>query len=178
MPTVFKLTSQSNQTYDGFLWEPSIWHEVSGTGALCTDGWLHAYSDPLVAVFMNPSHAAIENPKLWEAEAEGQFKDDHGLKCGYSRMRVVREIELPEISMEQRVEIAINCAIIAGCDDENWIAWALHWMDGSDRSEEAAWTAWAAAGAVWAAAGAAERAAEMVEDFNLPKLIHEVCDKH
>jgi len=54
---------------------------------------------------------------------------------------------------EQRVSRAIRRAIHAGADDPAWIAWALHWEDGMDRST---------ASATWAEAGAARSAGAAV----------------
>jgi hypothetical protein len=98
---IYKLTTQDNKTFKSFLWTPGKWVEVSGEGHLCTAGWLHAYQDPFVASFMNSAHGDYQNPKLWEAEGEGKFKDDHGLKCGFSRMRLIKEIPLPKITYKR-----------------------------------------------------------------------------
>lgn len=175
MATVYKLTTQENTTHEGCLWIPGEWKMTNGKGPLCTPGWLHAYSDPLVASFMNPAHANIVNPKLWEAEAEGKFQDDHGLKCGYASMRIVKEIPLPTISVGKKIEIAIHCAIIAGYDNGDFVAWALHWINGDDRTAAATETtlaavetkrAWSAAAmaAEWPAFAAARAALNAVGD--------------
>jgi hypothetical protein len=184
---IYKLTTQELTTHSGCLWTPGEWKKTSGQGSLCSSGWLHAYSDPLVAIFMNPSHANISNPILWQGEAQGNFLDDRGLKCGYSEMRILKKIKPYKFTTEKLVEIAIVCAIESGYNDENFIAWACNWMDNSDRSYEAAaaarWAAarWAAArwaAARWAAAGwAAAAAAEAAENtFDLSKILHELCD--
>jgi len=55
--------------------------------------------------------------------------------------------------LEQRVRYALLCAIHAGAADPAWIAWALHWMDGMDRSEGAAREAEAALDRPWRARG-------------------------
>lgn len=72
-----------------------------------------------------------------------------------------RELPLPEVTVEQRVECAIRCA--QGCPGlpEAWITWAGGWLDGSDRSGEAAGEAWVAVlDVAWEAADAAAAAAE------------------
>ena len=116
---------------------------------------------------MNPEHAKIANPKLWIAEADGKFLDDKSLKCGYTQMRLIKEIKLPKISTEKLVEISIHLAVLSGYDDENFIAWAIHWINNDDRSESAAW---AAARTAQGAARAAARAA----DFDLLAIIKSV----
>jgi hypothetical protein len=197
---IYKLTSQFNTTNGGFEWTPKKWKKVSGIGELCTSGWLHAYQDPFVAVLMNTVHACIDNPKLWEAEGRGEFKDDNGLKCGYSQMRIIKEIPLPKISSEDRIKIAIYCAILSGEDSEDFISWALNWLDGSDRSKKSAyrvewlgrWPAHLAVGVtleltrknyeaveflVARAIDSASKSGQRIPGFNLKDIIYEIVPK-
>lgn len=161
----YKLTDQNLQTRNGCQWAIGEWKETDGQGGLCGPGWLHCYNDPLVAVFMNPVHANISNPVLWEVEVSGECKDDHGLKCGWTKMRLVKRTRLPVISTEKLVEIVIHCAILSGYDEENFITWAIHWINGDDRSEAAA------EAAAWAAAQGAGG-----DQFILKDLLHELLD--
>ena len=159
---VYKLTNQNLQTHGGYQWEPGVARETDGEGNLCGPGWLHYYHDPLLAVLLNPIHADIEDPILWEAEAEGAHKDDNGLKGGCTRLTLIRQIDLPQFTTEQRIRFGILCAK-AACADPAWNAWADRWLSGADMSvDAAARAAWAAERAAWAAAraaAAAERAA-------------------
>jgi len=154
---VYKLTNQNLQTHGGYQWEPGVARETDGRGNLCGPGWLHYYHDPLLAVLLNPIHADIEGPILWEAEAEGLHRDDRGLKGGCTRLTLLRRIELPQITTEQRVRFGILCAKVI-CDNPAWNAWADRWLDGSDRSQESAWAATEAAARAARAARAAEAA--------------------
>lgn len=160
---VYKLTDQKMQTRGGYQWEPGVPRETDGSGDLCGPGWLHYYHDPLLAALLNPIHADIDAPIMWEAEAEGLHRDDNGLKGGCTRLTLIRQIDPPQITTEQRIRFGILCAK-AVCDSPEWNAWADRWLDGSDRSVETAWEAWAAADATAdaAAAGAAARAARAV----------------
>ena len=179
MTTCYKLTTQDQTTHNDCKWKVDVPKETSGVGELCSPAFLHAYTSPLLAVLLNPIHAAIENPKLFLAEGSGVFKSDKGLKVGYSKMTLVEEIVLPVFTTEQRVAFAILCSLKV-YKEQSFVAWAENWLEGSDRSRttaeaaaraaaraaRAAWTAWAAwaaaeaaAGAAWAAAGAAESAA-------------------
>ena len=151
--TTYKLTRQDNTTFGGCLWGEGVTHETDGIGGLCGAGWLHAYSHPLIAVFMNLIHAGIENPKLWECLGEGRCLDDNGLKCGFTRLTTVREIQLPEVTTVQRVAFGILCAMEV-CKDPEWTAWANNWLGGADRTSD---TARAAA---YAVADAAARVAD------------------
>ena len=154
---VYKLTDQNLQTYGSYQWEPGVARETDGEGNLCGPGWLHYYHDPLLSALLNPIHADIADPVLWEAEAEGLHRDDRGLKGGCTRLTLIRQVDLPQITTEQRVRFGILCAK-AVCNDRAWNRWADRWLDGSDMSVAAAWAAEAADRAAWAAAWAAEAA--------------------
>jgi hypothetical protein len=153
---LYKLTDQKMQTYNGFQWKLGKKRTASGEGLLCGPGWLHAYESPLVAAFMNPAHAAFQNPRLFEAMGK-IGKRDGQLKCGCTTLTLIREITLPEITTAARVRAAIYCAWSV-CKDPAWRTWALLWLAGEDRSAAAA-----AEMAAWAGAGemAADAAAEM-----------------
>jgi len=160
MTMLYKLTDQNGQTYGETQWGPGVTHTAPGTGELCTNGWIHAYTDPLLAVFLNPIHANFQSPRLWECEGE-VGADDHGLKVGCISLTTLRELPLPEVALDQRVRFAILCAI-RDYSEPRWLAWAEGWLSGADRTAAAAAGAWFAARAAataWAAA-AEEAAAE------------------
>jgi hypothetical protein len=144
----YKLTNQKMQTHNGFQWEMNKWVETSGEGALCTNGWLHCYDNPLLAVVLNPIHADISSPRIFECAVEGKEKHNKGLKSGYSRMRLTRERVLPEISINTRVRFGILCALQV-YKNESFVNWAKDWLSGNNRA--AAWAANAAAAAAAAA---------------------------
>ena len=150
-----KLTTQDMTTHNGTKWEIGEWKETDGSGDMCGPGWLHCYDDPLLAVLHNPIHADIDNPRMWEIEVDGERKTD-SLKSAYTRMRLVREIPIPEISTTQKVAYAILCAKKV-CKDTTWLSWANSWLSGKYRTAEAAE---AAAAAAWAAAEAMAARAE------------------
>jgi hypothetical protein len=145
---VFKLTNQALQTHNNYQWTVGEWCEAPGTGVLCTNGWLHWYHSPELALLLNPIHADIKDPRLFVAEASGAMRDDLGLKGGSTKLRIVQEIQYVAPTTEQRVKFAILCAS-AVCRDKSFIKWANGWLDGSDRS----------CGAAAAAADAADAAA-------------------
>ena len=154
----YKLTTQQGTTHNGYQWSlpkgkrPGKWHKTDGRGELCGPGWLHYYHDPMLAVLLNPIHANIKDPILWEVEVDGEQLDDNGLKGGTTKMRLVRRIELPTFSTVQRTAFGILCALEV-CKEKSFVAWANKWLSGNDRSA-------AAARATEAAAAWAERAAE------------------
>ena len=143
---VYKLTDKNLQTYNNYQWQINEWHDTTGEGELCGEGWLHFYYSKELALFMNPLHANIAEPRLFVAEAAGQFKDDYGLKGGCTKLRIVEEIPVVMPTAEQCVKFGILCAKIVETD-KAWNDWADAWLDGSDRSVESAWAAARAAGA-------------------------------
>jgi hypothetical protein len=157
--TLYKLTDRDGYTRRGssneMKWEPGQTVEAQGTGGLCTDGVIHAYRDPLLAVLLNPVHADYKDPLLWEA-AGANVIDEKADKLGVKSLRVIKHIPLPEITREARIRFAIACALEV-YSEATFVQWACVWLSGKDRSAEAAEPA--AARAARAAAAAAEEAA-------------------
>ena len=151
MNLLYKITDANWETKNRTKWGPGVTHTAPGSGALCTNGWLHAYLSPELATLLNPIHAAFKDPVLWEAEGEIGARDGQ-LKVGSAALTTVRTVEAPVFTMEQRVKFAILCAK-AVYHDPDFVAWADAWLGGADRSYKAA---------VWTEAEAAARAAEAV----------------
>ena len=164
----YKLTDENNRTYNDTQWGINVSHTATGTTTfLCSDGWIHFYTHPLLAVLMNPNHAKFVNPKLWEAEASGEMKHEL-LKSGCKTLTTIREIPLPKVSRIQRIAFVILCAKEV-CKDEKWNSWADKWLSGEDRSKE---TADVAAYAAFAAANADANAAAANADANAAAAFH------
>ena len=163
---LYKLTDKNCCTYNGTSWGVNVTHEGTSEGELCGPGWIHAYTDPRLAVLFNPIHAAFSKPRLWEAKGK-VGKEDRGLKVGCKKLTTLKEIPLPEITNSQRVLFAILCALEV-CLDGAFIKWANDWLSGVDRSayaaanaaNAAAYAAYAAADAANAVANAAANAAK------------------
>ena len=164
MTKLYKLTSFKSMTHGGTQWGEGIVHQTSGKGELCGPGWLHAYEHPLLAALFNPIHANFEAPQLWLAEGEIRKRDGE-LKCGTTKLKTIRCIKLPELSVEFRVRFAIKIALHV-YKAPAFVKWAADWLSGKNRSAraaaEAAAEAWAAR-AARAAARAAEAAARAAE---------------
>jgi hypothetical protein len=170
--TLYKLTNSNMITQNNTQWVLGEWKETDGIQReLCNSSWLHAYEDPYVAAFMYVIHVYYSNPRCFLAEGDGAFLSD-GTKCGVTRLRLVEEIPLPTITKEQRIKIAILCALEV-CYEASFVTWANNWLSGKDRSTEtsnaayyyidananAAYADYAARAAAWAAAWAASNAA-------------------
>ena len=161
----YKLTDQDMRTHNGFQWE--LGKEVITDGdskKLCTKHWLHYYHHPLLAVLLNPIHANIDNPRLFEAKALGKHLDDKGLKGGCTKMTLTKELELPELTLNQKIAFAILCSLEV-YKESTYILWANDWLNNVDRSGAAADAADAAA-----YASAAAYAARAAADIDLIKL--------
>jgi hypothetical protein len=154
---LYKLTDENDRTYNNTQWGENVTHTASGKGDLCGPGWLHAYTNPLLAVLLNPIHAGFKSPHLWEAEGR-IYKTDKGLKVSTKKLATIRRMKLPPIYATQRIAFGILCAKKV-YTDKKFVRWANEWLSGKNRSETAAWAAYAAANAANAAAYAANAAA-------------------
>ena len=108
---VYKLTDQGMCTYGGFRWRLGRTVTVSGGKPnQCGTGWLHAYSDPLLAPLLNPIHADFQAPRLFRAETSEIGWDDRGLKLMLRDLTLLEEMDLPVFTTNQRVAFGIFCA--------------------------------------------------------------------
>ena len=165
MTTYYKLTTQEGKTRNETQWGENISHEATGDikQDLCSDAWIHAYTHPLLAVFMNPVHARIKNPILWEGKGEGEAKFESE-KCGFRKFTTLRQIPLPEVTDVQKITFGILC-VKEVYKDPSWNQWADKWLSGEDRTEaSAAANAYYAANAANAANAAAYAAASNAAD--------------
>ena len=156
MAKLYKLTDVDGYTRNNTKWGKNVTHTTDGSGELCGPGWLHAYTDPLLAVLLNPIHCGYSSFRLWEAEGE-IGKNDKGLKVGTRSLTTIREIPIPKITTKQKIRFAILCAM-AVYKDQTWTDWANNWLSGKDRSAATAAVAARAAEAATAAARAATAA--------------------
>ena len=140
----YKLTDKDDRTYGGCQWGKNVTHKASGKGGLCTSGWIHYYSDPVLALFLDPLHGNFgATAHLWEVEVSGETKDDRGLKFGAMELTTVRRLRKKRITTEHRIRFAILCAQEV-CHGKAWNKWADAWLDGTDRTTAAANAAYAA----------------------------------
>jgi hypothetical protein len=174
------------RTHDEFQWE--LGKEVTTDGnsnELCNKHWLHYYHHPLLAVLLNPIHADIDNPRLFEVKALGKHLNDNGLKGGCTKMTLVKELKVPKITLNQKIAFGILCSLEI-YKKSKYVKWANNWLSGVDRTAYAAGAAYAAAtyaaaayaaraaadadAAAYAAARAAYAAARAAADIDLIKL--------
>ena len=137
----YKLLTQDMKTrkgaYNEMDWaDVGKWHVADGEGGLCTEGMIHDYDDPWIAAVLNPAHAAIHDPVMYETERDGPTETD-GLKCGCKRLRLVRRMDIPDVPLIQRVAFGVLAAMQV-CHEDVWLTWARAWLSGEDRSSKAA----------------------------------------
>jgi hypothetical protein len=135
--TLCKLTNEYNKTYNDTQWGEGVTHVTSGECELCGSGWIHYYDSPLVAVLLNPIHANFIYPHLWSIKINGEIKKGHDSKFGTTSLTTIERIPLPEINPTQKIIFGILCAFEV-YHDEEFKAWGERWIDGTDRSVEAA----------------------------------------
>ncbi len=133
----YKLLDRNMESRNGGRWTIGEWKEADELGFFCGPGGFHGYVHPLLAVLHNQLHANIRDPRLFEAEAAGRTIYDGQMQLKAQRMRIVREIPIPTVSLEQRIAYGIYCAK-AVYSDPQWNSWADAWMSGADRSQSAA----------------------------------------
>jgi hypothetical protein len=131
---LYKLTDKNHTTRNATKWGEGVEHTAPGGGELCTVMWLHAYRTPEQAAFMAPRYG-YAGEVLWEAD--GDVGIDDGTKVGCTRLKTLCVVPMPELTTEQRVEIAIRCAMIV-YKGEKWTQWARDWLDGKNRGRSAA----------------------------------------
>lgn len=125
---LYKLTDQNGKSLNNTQWGAGITHTADGkSNVLCNEHWIHAYTDPLLGIFMNPAHSAYRTPRLWECEGTVGLRNAD--KCGCTSLTTVKEIEMPTITLEMRRKFARLCAI------EVYPAWKEYDIDGK-------WLAW------------------------------------
>src|SRR3990167_243694 len=146
MTTLYKITRLDLTTYGGFQYTPKAWTPtLTGRGDICGSGWYNAYTHPGLALLLNPIHGNYSMPfRLWRAEGVIGI-NDHGLKVGITRLRLVQELQMPTITTESRVSFALLAALAVYPTSAAFTQWAESWLSGADRTEAAASEASAAA---------------------------------
>jgi hypothetical protein len=133
----YKLLSKEMNSYNDTKWEIGVPISILKEGnTMCSDEVLHCYNHPFLAAFLNPIHVNIKEPFLFEISVDEIVNTD-GLKFASKSQTLLKEIPLPEISREQKIEIAIRITKTV-YKNEKWNLWADKWLSGEDRSKESA----------------------------------------
>ena len=157
MLTAYKLLTQNLTSHNNTKWKLGKTNRLPDKGIykMCSKHVLHCYAHPLLAVFFNPIHANIQNPRLFKIKIDKVVATD-GKKQASLEQTLLQELPLPILSIKQRVQIAILYAKTVYTDIA-WNAWADSWLSGKDRTTTSAYAA--ANAAAYAAAHTADNAA-------------------
>jgi len=129
-------TENGGEKEEKFDWKLKKWKEVEGDKeffGVFSEGWLHCYSDPLIAILLNPINENIQNPRIFEVEVDGK-EAYNNMKYAYKKMRLIKEVNVPKITLEQKVKFAVLCALEV-CTDNKFTSWAKDWYGGKKRKD-------------------------------------------
>jgi hypothetical protein len=166
---LYKITDEDGRTRVNTQWGENITHRAKEKGkTLCSNQVMHAYTDPYMAVFFNPIGGNYDDKTMLLWEAKGRVIAKAVDKVGCKQLTTIRQVKKPIITTEQRVEIAIRCAVQV-YKNTKFIKWANGWLSNKDRTVAAAGAAGAAAVAAAEAAWAAVEAAEKIDIITIIK---------
>ena len=155
----YKLLSQDMMSNGNTKWEIGVKKIKKDTGnyKMCTNNVFHCYSHPVLALFLNPIHANIENPRIFKIKVDRIVASD-GLKQATLEQTIIEELIIPKPTLIQTTAFGIICAKHI-YKNIKFQSWANNWLSNEDRSSHAAWAAAEAAEAAASAARAAASAA-------------------
>ncbi len=137
---LFKLTDDHDRSPDGLEWSVGMTHHTSGKGELSGDGWIQCYASPKVAALLNSFNERLQRPHLWELEVDGEVEpEDTLVPC--TGATALRQVALPNLSPEDRARCAVLAtreAYRSGLFAPEFDEWSRAWLEGQDRSAEAA----------------------------------------
>ncbi len=71
----YKITDKNDRTYGGCQWGKNVTHTADGQGDLCSEHWIHFYTDRFLAVIFNPIHGDYD-PRVLESELQKHVLPD------------------------------------------------------------------------------------------------------
>jgi hypothetical protein len=134
---LYKLTDAHMRTCAKreLIWKVGESQSALGKGTtIGTDAMIRVYEHPLIAVLMNPIHEDFDpaTMRLFVAEGEIIIRQSQ-LQCGVRTLKLIEEIPVPILTLEQLVKFAL-LSHKEVCDDPDWNTWADDWLSGRDRS--------------------------------------------
>lgn len=123
---LYKITDGADYSHGNTRWGEGVEYTAPGLGNLCTDAYLHAYTDQYLAVLMTPVHLSYCRLHLWDADGDAEKCD--GIVIGCTRLKTIQRMDIPEVTMEHRIIFAISC-VKQVYTDRDWNMWADGWLN-------------------------------------------------
>lgn len=176
---LYKLTDQNGNTQNNTNWIPKTTHEKQSCSnpELCSANVYHAYTNANLALLLNPIHADISNPRMFECSGD-IVVSDWG-KVGCFKMTSKKELQMPAWYTNQKTRKQVQVMFAVLCAESVLRVYETYSDDlrprqaieaakeylkyqttgAADAAARAAYAAYAAAGAADAADAAARAAA-------------------
>ena len=109
---LYKLTDQDGQTQGNTQWGEGVTHSLTTcpNPKLCSGDVLHAYTNINLALLLNPVHANISSPLLWECEGDITVQDWG--KVGCFELTTTHRLPLPGWYMSVRNRVVVRFSIL------------------------------------------------------------------
>ena len=132
----YKLTKTDQTTRNNTKFKIGVPVHAIGTGTkLCSNGWIHFYVNPVLAVLMNPIHANFDPFLLFECETSDKELHEP-LKSGCKTLTITKQISIPIVTITNRIAFGILCAKCVYKNVE-WNIWADKWLSNTSESRSA-----------------------------------------
>ena len=125
-------------TRNNTKWEINVPKEIPSNDLSYEDGFF--YEHPLLAVMFKSFHQCENYSRLYEVKPEGEVTKNFD-KYKATNLTLVKELEIPKVSSNQKVAFGILCAKKV-YDEPNFINWANDWLNAKDRSAKSATKVW------------------------------------
>ena len=133
-----KWVDQDMTTMNDTLWKVGVPNELPEKDdlQLCAKGLFYYVTHPLLAVMFKSFHNCIHYTRLYEVNPEGKIVKNWD-KCGSTKLTLVKELEVPTVTVKQRTAFAL-LSVLEVYSDEVFVEWANKWLNNKDRSTKTA----------------------------------------
>lgn len=128
-----KWVSDGMTTMNDTHWKLGVANEIPKHDSLDLgySGFYHYEKHPLLAVLLKNSHGCQDYAKLYEVLPEGKIVEESD-RGGSTKLTLVKELEIPQVTEVQRIGFAILCAKEV-YEESKFVYWADKWLSGQDR---------------------------------------------
>lgn len=135
MANLYKLTKSDLSTMHSTQWAIGVPQTACGVGPMPGSGYLNAYEDANVALFLNPIHAAFVAPRLFRATGTVVYNDAN-LRVGCKSLTLHEELPIVPPTTHQCIKFAVIATRYV-FDYPDWEDWAASWLDENATQEMA-----------------------------------------